>query len=395
MMRLLFIVLLTLLSNSTIEGQQNILSTYTKIYIDSTEHIAKDDYLNNPVYFQKQYLNKTQKERLTKAIIKFSVDTSNYTLGNLYFTSDLIIDSSINSTIDHKKYYTLLHPYLDDSLVNDTLFVTSEIELMDKDGEYVYDELGDQLFQTTILSLHLREVLLAINQFEYWKYENKTFSKNAILNNIEYKVPESSYQFNWKRSLSNFKVNQESDYTETTPLLKNIEYEYYFFDVNKIIDKKTYWENKNELQDQIAILASENYKLRQTHLSQYYSLSNYIIADVFNNKLTVLDTNNKNISNSDLKNLFRYDTYQYSLDENDELQYDELGDQIFLGVSTFYKIEDIVGITFDENWYLSTNQFDIVKKVNSISFIAMHYDALENKYKKQRLPFKVIFNETK
>lgn len=391
-MKIIFPLFLILISYSIIKAQHNILSTYTKIYIDSTEHIAQDEYLNNPIYFQKQFLNKEKKKELTNAIIKFSTDTTNYTLGNLYFTNELIIDSSFNNTIDSKKYYTLSNSNLDDYLINDTLITASQIPLIDKDGEYVYDELGDQLLKTINVSYHLKEVLLAINQLEYWEYENNIFSKNTILNNVEYKTPVYSSHFNWKRSLLNFKANQSPATLVIEPLLKNIKYHYYFFDINRITKPKNYWKKKEELQNQVAILANKSYRLRQTHLSQYHNLSASIIEDIFNHKLPIVDTNNKHISSSNIKNLFNYETNVHLTDENDDLVYDELGDQIFIGLSSFYEIEDIVGITFNENWYLATNQFDIVKKVNSISFIGMYYDAFDNEYKIQELPFKVLFN---
>lgn len=344
-------------------SQSNKFTTYsTNIFVDTNQYFITDsiiEELENYTYYP--LLNFNSKER--KIISSHISDFNNQWL----ICDDKIIlpthdkASYLNfKTYDNKKYYFLNRPdsnYI--KLTNDSIIVNH-------DSKYV-----------------LNNVLFAYNSLENWEITNKSFNKKSLINSFDILLKNNSIE-----SLA-FKKSSKSKITNY-PFKENVVYHYIFSDKkNELTFKQPYKEH--------SIIYS--HKLIKNHISKlkpnefYHKFVYNIIKNIKNKNYSIYNLNNIKIDYTDT--LFLEPFLSEQLDENNYPIYDEFGDAIFITIYDSFNYSDIIGIQFNEDWYLAKNQFDIVKKVNSISFLVknVHPETGDLLPEPKVLPFKIKFND--
>lgn len=247
---------------------------------------------------------------------------------------------------------------------NDTLTHIVEIGKKDKNNEYIFDnETGDLIIETKWQKDHLATILENINSLEYWSYKNATLYKKNILTNLTYKKPIEYDRF-VTRNMYSFINSKEPQ--KGKQFIKNYNYTIYF----------------------------DNADLNLNQATNYRNLTQAILNDIKQEKLSIYSNiNGKKIPPKTFFSYFIIDQLIPVRDENDELLYDELGDQIYDIENSYITLEDIIGISFEEDWYFDENQFSIIKEVKSATLILNMFDKLEGFKIETSMPNKIIFND--
>lgn len=346
-------------------SQTNFLTTHSSnIIIDTNEYFITDsiiEELEKHTYYP--LINLNSKERSI-----FSSHISNFKNQWLICDDRIILGTSnkvsyLNfKTYDNKKYYFLKRP----------------------DSNYI-KVMSDSLLVNDTSKYYLNNVLFAYNSLENWEITNSSFNKTSLINSFDILLKNNSTE-----SLAHQKSTKSK--IVKLPFKENIFYNYIFLD------------NKNdptflqpfEYKEQPIIFT---YKLINEHISKlkpnklYHNFVFCIIKNIKNKYYSIYDLKNNKIVFNDT--LFLQSYLSEQLDEHDDPIYDEFGDPILITEYNSYKYTDIIGIQFNEDWYLAKNQFDIVKKVNSISFLVknVHPETGDLLPEPKVLPFKIKFND--
>lgn len=248
---------------------------------------------------------------------------------------------------------------------DDTLTYLRDFGKKNKNNEYIYDkETGDLILELKWTKDNLANIIHSINTIEHWTYKDFKLKKNNLISNLKYKYFfkfDSSFFIGNLFSLKHKKQPIQKD----TCFQKNINYKIYF--------------GKNKLDNQ----QTQNYR----------NLIQAPLIDIEQNELEVYSIlENKKV---DVKTFFNYliiDKLIPKRDENDELIYNASGDQFYDFEKSYLQLQDIIGLSFDENWYFDKNQFNIIKEVNSISFLVKKPVKLTGIKNEFLMPFKIKFN---
>lgn len=307
-------------------------------------------------------LSENQKKALTNDLTN-SIDSSKVRLGAPTIWNSSAPCENCITTPD----FRIINFYSNSKRIlykNDTLTHIVETGKKDENNEYIFDnETGDLIIETKWQKDHLADIMENINTLEYWSYKNATLYKKNILTNLTYRVPIEYDRF-VSRNFYSFINSKEPQ--KGKPFIKNYNYTIYFDKIAFNINQKTNYRNLTQ-----ALLSD----IKQKKLEIHSNIDGKIIAPkTFSNYLII-------------------DQLIPVRDENDELIYDELGDQIFDLEKSYITLDDIIGISFEEDWYFDKNQFGIIKEVKSATLILNMYDKLEGFKIETLMPYKIIFND--
>lgn len=308
-------------------------------------------------------LSDNQKKALTSHLTN-TKDSSKIRIGAPSKWNSSAPCKSCITTSDFQFIYFNVDTYEHVLYKNDTLTYLSESGKKDENNEYIYDnETGDLIIETKGQKDHLAAILENINSLEYWSYKNATLYKKNILTNLTYKKPIEYNRF-VTRNMYSFISSKEPK--KGKQFIKNYNYTIYF----------------------------DNPDLNLNQATNYRNLTQAILNDIKQEKLAIISSiNGKKIPPKAFFSYFIIDQIIPVRDENDELVYDELGDQIYDIENSYITLEDIIGISFEEDWYFDENQFSIIKEVKSATLILNMFDKLEGFKIETSMPYKIIFND--
>jgi hypothetical protein len=404
-MRKLFLnIILGFLFCSSCFGQKVSMSVYSRTMIDTTTYNYGGIWESNFEHFVD--FNLSEKLKLVESISNSIKDSSDYFTGIPIRNRKLISEGEIAFQVDGFEYSMGLQQ--PNSYSNDSVGFIEYCVTLDENGEPIYDDEGWEVYEDIEMKYFLGDVLSEVDSYENWELGDSEFKKTSFY-----------YAFygcrlneaNEPRLVDFFSIIPEEKLTKDKNIfLKKVTYDHFFFPYRKfasIPDSDIEMPELNTLglvEVMDPGLAKELLLKDFDHLSGggwVKSKPNYF--DNFLSELIgkVLDGScgaqhlgtNENIELKNRKFLFMESYFVDKLDEEGEPMYDDQGKAVRMKIDKSYEFNDIVGLRFNEDWYLAKNQFDIVKQVNSVSILVKNYNAngtLEPEPKV--LPFKIIFD---
>lgn len=335
--------------------------TYNNIDLDSIIRIQVIQKLKNDI-------------ESNKTIYYERFDT-NY---NFYLDDD---ETEIVNTINNQYYLSIKKEYLK-WYQDGNFYLFNDTPKLDKNGEQYYDELGDPLFITTLEELDILKNIFSYNSIEKWNYSTNNFTKENLINEIE--IISKGYDSSlYIKSFVTNKVKPHKEKDSLIVLQKNVTYNQLLSPYYRYSDSNMTHYEKNQ-----AIIDYKDYKANHIHKQQYQNFIRSLIKDLLENKLRLTDINKQKLC---IK--FGYKSILNNIDTIAQYEIGEINGYTI--ISNELHLDDIIGIQFNEDWYLAKNQFDIVKKVNSISFLVknVYPETGELLPEPKVLPFKIKFND--
>jgi hypothetical protein len=291
-----------------------------------------------------------------------------------------------NSYLEPYNFKNISSPLSGDSIIEYTL-----IPKIDENGESVYDpETGDEIFIEIMTKKTLVNELKLIETAERWIYKKGDFTKNSNINTLNIMVYDNENKPKALRSVYNKFLTKKSKKGKI--FKENLSYNYIFHPL--LFDNKSLTEiaKKND-PNYVETIAKKNSEyINELTEFEVKGMLSRIIKDIYSGKLKAYDLNNKPLNINSIDNVFSETISVQKIDEEGEPMYDsETGNEIMTIQKNSYKLSDIIGFNFTEDWYLAKNQFDIIKKVNRISFLASTYNNNGERTGIKKLPCVIKF----
>lgn len=238
-------------------------------------------------------------------------------------------------------------------------------------SEFLKPYFGDRYNPIYIEDIENTKSMLSFN--ENWNYSNNKFTKESLATGISKQVFGKDKKFRGHMYVYTKIIKQNS--IKNQLLKENVKYDFWFY--TYVMDKETEeciatCKYPNEVKQ--AIIEKNSETINGLSQFEIKSLLTPIITDIYTGKLKIYDTAGNIIETDKLDDFFSFKkrVKESSINEKGEIFYEENAKTKLINFS--YKISDIIGINFTENWYFAKNQFDIIKEVTSISFIVNDYN---------------------
>jgi hypothetical protein len=291
-----------------------------------------------------------------------------------------------NCYLEPWDFKNISSPLSGDSIIEYTL-----IPKIHENGESVYDpETGDEIFIEIMTKKTLVNELKLIETAESWIYKKGDFTKKSNINTLNIMVYDNENKPKALRSVYNKFLTKKSKKGKV--FKENLSYNYIFHPL--LFDKKHLSEiSKKNSSDYIETIAKKNSEhLNELTDFEVRGMLSRIIKDIYSGKLKTYDLNNKLLNINNIDNVFSETISVQNIDEEGEPMYDsETGNEIMTIQKNSYKLSDIIGFNFTEDWYLAKNQFDIIKKVKRISFLVSTYNNNGERTGIKKLPCVIKF----
>lgn len=407
-MKTIIFSLLLILTHNTF-SQRVVLSTHTQIVIDK-KRPSCHDYMGDTLRFTYHPMDRIDKQSIVKYITQqIEQDSSNFSEGfkfdNYSLSEGYLKDSYCKKTyktVNNKYFTTMGNKNNYKWYENDSIFEFYEIEKLDTNDNIFYDSIGDPILETEYDKIPLINRLYSYGSVENWEYTSNFFSKNTIINDIGIHRlnPETSnilsravlfistpiHNIN-NDSLILFKEN--ICYNQLLQPYFHMEDNHNYSNVEKFID--TPYKDKHFTNQEIynAYTQHKNYDITSTSKQELVLFLRNITESIYSKKVDVYDFENNKISISKIDTLIS--TKEIIPKFN---KYDEYNNNIYDTIYVKRSLNQFVGIRFEEDWYFSTKEFNIIKKVKSISFLVKDYNEKTGDLipKPKVLPFKITFN---
>lgn len=283
-----------------------------------------------------ELLNLKQKNQLLKNLNKHFKDTSDYNV--IYFPDNSLTKKDDSFFKFNGQYFSTTNKLWPDGAFTDAYLIDGYLHKVSNKSS---KEPLSELFNCVYLN-------------EKWTYKNNSLTKENVFLQIGHKLP-----FHNTLSAVFMGIVPQKKELKGSIFLENISYDYIF-------------EPEMSRNDQ------------ELKLSEIKPLLMNIVKDVHDGKLVITDLNNKPINYND--KLVEYsEKIQLWDSEKDQPAIDDKGNPVYIEEKSSYKLENIVGIRFEEEWLLSDVEFNIVKKVKSITLL------VEGSDQQKPLPFKIKF----
>lgn len=332
-------IFLIILFHLQVTAQNNNFQLFTEILIDSTLDLSDNE-----------------KELLANYFFKKINDSS-----KIYFTEinelDKITDFKnpkelIKTKTDYFKTTKVTSSY---KINKDSVSYYTYVPKIDEYGNQVYDkETGNEIFVKKLIKESIKDITASIITYEEWFLKGNKFIKTNKIISLNKQMFDYSYHIIGTESFFNAVIQKKSKYSKHTLFKKEVSYNFYF--TNNFSKQSNYFNRC------IKSYYTDIYKLKK-------QLANSLLENIYKNRLSVFDLNNNKLSIEKIDSLFTYKTIDFIYDSTGEIIKNKT-EKTYVS----YKINDIIGINFTEDWYLAKNQFDIIKEVKSITFIVNDYN---------------------
>ena len=225
---------------------------------------------------------------------------------------------------------------------------------------------------------------------ENWYYLNGRLTKENITSGISKPVFGNNDKFRGHMTIYTKFIKQKS--IKGNLFKENVNYDFLFYPY--VMDKETEkCLSDCKYTDDVRKMITQATSERINGLSQFEikSLLTPILVDIYSSRLILYDLKDKEITSNYIDTVFSFQKLVNQIDENGEYIKDPKGNKKQEIVNVSYKLTDIIGISFTEDWYLAKNQFDIIKEVKSISFLVNDYNEEGEIISTKQLPFTIKF----
>lgn len=331
-------------------------------------------------------LSELEKSKLNQSVLNHLKNGDTIHEGYNFFYDDFVNENYYNKYL---QFY--VKPLTLDSnvFVNDSVLFSYPVLKLNDDKEPILDEEGYEEFKLQHFYKSFNNSLFKINSQEKWEYKNEKITKKNLSRGF---VLSSRYHENDNFQQSHYFSNSKNS-TDYSIFKKDIVYTHYFYpDYYRVfLNNDSIWDlpYANRIESGFKADAENN----------EYEVIKFLeplFKDIHLNKLKLFEIDGyDNISSTEVKaenldGLFQIFN-RIKLSESGEPMLDEEGYETYITSKTHILPEDILGIEFQEDWYLAETTFQIKKKVKGIVLISAIYDEEGNLSGMKKIPAFISF----